>query len=155
MTYSNASARSDFVDDVIVRSNCKVFNYLLNKFDISWQPFDAAFCSEKGARGKVFRIVFNIDDKPNFALSQLVVGAGIVVVKPQLEGVWIGMRVFSTPEPCLPGQPNWTAFVPQPFPDNVSDIQYFRNWRTFQARSCYYIILTHRESIADMLNGWH
>jgi hypothetical protein len=62
--------------------------------------------SEDGEGGNVFAVVFNMEDKTIFGLSRMTIGSGIVIVKPQLEGEWAGIRIVSTPEPWLPVQPN-------------------------------------------------
>jgi len=66
-------------------------------------------------------VLFKREDHTNFNLSPVVVGGGIIVIKPQLEGEWAGMRVVWSPEPCLPNNANWEPFVPNPIPDTVSD----------------------------------
>ena len=43
--------------------------------------------------GNVFGILFKMDDRGNFAMSPIVVGGGIIVINPQLEGEWAGMRL--------------------------------------------------------------
>jgi hypothetical protein len=77
-------------------------------------------CSEAGEGGNVFAVIFNTEDKTIFGLSRMAIGSGIVIVKPQLEGEWAGIRIVSTPEPCLPGRQNWSGFFPDPFPESVS-----------------------------------
>lgn len=75
--------------------------------------------SEQGPTGYVFGVVFPTELKNNFLLSPITVGAGTMVIKPQLIGEWAGMRLVSTLEPLLPFQTNWSEFIPTPFPDNV------------------------------------
>ena len=41
----------------------------------------------------MFGIIFKMDDRGNFAMSPIVVGGGIIVINPQLEGEWAGMRL--------------------------------------------------------------
>jgi len=49
------------------------------------------FFSEKGNNtGDVFAVLFNPDDRQRFQLSNMEIGQGIVVVKPQPEGEWHG-----------------------------------------------------------------
>lgn len=53
-------------------------------------------------------------------------GLGITIFKPCLEGEWNGMKVFTTPEPCLDCELNWKEFVPNPLPETVSFIVHVR-----------------------------
>jgi hypothetical protein len=75
---------------------------------------------ENGTSGTVFSLLFGPHDKDNFALSSIIIGQGIVIIKPSLEGEWIGMRVVSSPEPTLLNEPNWNMFIPGPFLETVS-----------------------------------
>jgi hypothetical protein len=75
---------------------------------------------EEGDSGDVFGLLYNANDRNNFALSPIAVGGGIIIINPQLEGEWAGMRMVWSPEPCLPTPVNWQSFVPNPFPDTVS-----------------------------------
>jgi len=70
--------------------------------------------------GDVSAVLFNADYRQRFQLSNIVIGQGIIVVKPQLEGEWRGIQIVHTPEPCLPGDTNWRPFLSSPFPDRVS-----------------------------------
>ena len=69
----------------------------------------------------MFGLIFLLNDKENFQLSNLRIGCGIAVVNPQLEGEWAGMRVLWTPEPCLRGPENWEKHIPSPLPESVSN----------------------------------
>lgn len=84
--------------------------------------------SERGESGNVFGLIFNGNsgDREHFALSRLVIGRGLLVVKPQLEGMWCNMPVVWSPDPCLESPTNWSAFVPTPFPESVGKV--FRNF---------------------------
>jgi len=78
-------------------------------------------CSEEGDQtADVFAVLFHPDDRQRFLLSNIEIGQGVIVVKPQLEGEWRGLRLLHTAEPCLPGNVNWIPFLPIPFPDRVS-----------------------------------
>jgi hypothetical protein len=70
--------------------------------------------------GTVFGLLFATNDKEKFALSEIVMGEGLIVIKPVLEGEWFGMRVLSSPEPSLTEVPSWDRYLPLPFPDTVS-----------------------------------
>jgi len=61
-----------------------------------------------------------MEDKTNFAISILSVAQGVTVVRPQLEGEWMGIRILRTLEPLLEASENWHEFMPMPFPETVS-----------------------------------
>ena len=68
----------------------------------------------------MFALLYLNEDKDNVILSPTAVGKAITIVNPQLEGEWLGLRVIHSAEPCLPGDVEWEAFVPAPFPELVS-----------------------------------
>ena len=76
-------------------------------------------CRENGTLGTVFGLLFGQHDKDNFALSSIIIGQGIVVIKSSLEGEWVGMWVVLTPEPCISDEHNWHMHIPAPFPETV------------------------------------
>ena len=76
--------------------------------------------SSSGETGEVFALVFHFADKESFALSPILMGQGITIVRPQIEGTWAGMTVVWSPEPCLPGPINWSPWLAIPIPDTVS-----------------------------------
>ena len=63
--------------------------------------------------------MFAQSDKDNFSLSSITVGEGIAIIKPVLEGEWAGIKIFTSPEPCLRIDTDWTPFLPAPFPETV------------------------------------
>jgi hypothetical protein len=73
----------------------------------------------------VFGLLFGTGGKDNFSLSAISLGHGIVILKPCLEGEWVGMKVISTPEPCLSCEESWAPFIPSPFPELVSTSKHF------------------------------
>lgn len=80
--------------------------------------------SESGECGNVFAVLFhnNAGDRQKFALSQSVVGQGIQIVKPQLEGMWSNMCIIWSTDPMLPSDVNRSGFVPKPFPESVRTV---------------------------------
>ena len=77
--------------------------------------------SENGPTGDVFAVIFGQDDKDKdtFLLSNVVIGTGSFIVKPSLEGEWMGMRLLKTGEPFLPAAFVNQPFLPKVFPSTV------------------------------------
>lgn len=69
--------------------------------------------------GIVFAVIFENGARETFAMSTVVIGEGVMVVKPLLEGEWNGIRIFSTQEPCLSIVRKWKPFIPMPMPETV------------------------------------
>jgi hypothetical protein len=76
---------------------------------------------ENGETGDVFGVVIPNEQRALFDLSVVSVGYGVTIVKPQLHGEWVDIPLVTTSEPLLPGEVNWSPFIPVPFPDSVSD----------------------------------
>lgn len=69
----------------------------------------------------MFGLLFGAKDADNFKLSLNVrVGLGIIILKPRLEGEWMGMKLVSTPEPCVIDVANWQHYIPESLPETVS-----------------------------------
>jgi hypothetical protein len=71
---------------------------------------------ESGETGDVFVHLYhsNPSDEERFALSQFIIGKGVIVVKSQLQGEWHNMPIIWSPEPCLDSKINWDAYLPTP-----------------------------------------
>jgi hypothetical protein len=41
-------------------------------------------------------------------------------IKPVLVGEWFGIKILTSPEPCLECGANWMPFMPPPLPETVS-----------------------------------
>lgn len=76
--------------------------------------------SENDTTGKVYALLFQPADKLLFQLSAMVIGHGLLIVKPQLDGVWAGLKIFTSSEPCLINAPNMELHLQYPFPDKVT-----------------------------------
>jgi hypothetical protein len=102
---------------------------------------------ESGETGDVFALLYhtNPGDKERFALSQFVIGKGVTIVKPQLEGEWHNMPIIWSPEPCLDSSTNWDAFLPTPFPELVSHIF---NSPIYYASYCMHAVFNDRSPYA-------
>ena len=74
---------------------------------------------ENGGTGDIFTIVFGDQAKHLFSLSAISVGAGVIIIKPQLEGYWCQLPLITSGEPLLPGETNWERTPAVTFPDNV------------------------------------
>ena len=75
---------------------------------------------EHSAGGNVFAVIFLEGDRQMFGISPISVGAGVVVVQPQMEGEWRDISVVRTPEPLLPCMGNYMPYMPSPLPESVS-----------------------------------
>lgn len=76
-------------------------------------------CSESGETKEMFAVIFGVDEKENFLLSKLRIGEGNMVLKPQLEGEWLGLHILSTGEPLLTSMALHLEFRPTTFPSSV------------------------------------
>jgi hypothetical protein len=56
-----------------------------------------------------------------FKQSSIILGQGIIILNPLLEGEWGGSVIVSSPEPCVPRDADWSPNIPDPFPESVSD----------------------------------
>lgn len=68
----------------------------------------------------MFAVLFQSEDKETFALSRVSVGEAAMILKPRLQGEWMGMRILRTSEPMLKTEFVNRPFVPKPFPTAVS-----------------------------------
>jgi hypothetical protein len=68
----------------------------------------------------VFCVLFEIADKNNFLLSNFSIGSGITMINPVMEGEWAGIHVLRSSSPCISGPANDIPYVPDPFPNTVS-----------------------------------
>ena len=74
---------------------------------------------ENDNTGIVFGIIFGARNKDKFALSNMIVGESILILKPCLDGKWAYIRTFTSSEPSLLSEPNRIDFIPSPFPKSV------------------------------------
>lgn len=76
--------------------------------------------SEDGTGGDVFCLMFEIADKHNFLLPKFVIGSGITIINPVMEGDWAGITTLRSASPCISGPVNNSCHIPVPFPNSVS-----------------------------------
>ena len=110
---------SGSIDDLLIDAVTQPYCSILPILSIT-TSLSCVFSEHGDNTGDVFAVLFNADDRQRFQISNIVIGQGIIIIKPQLEGEWRGIQIVHTPEPCLPGDTNWMPFLPTPFPDRVS-----------------------------------
>lgn len=75
---------------------------------------------ETGSTGTVFALLFDKTQTVMFQQSPVVIGQGLQILNPVLEGEWAGGVIVSSPEPCLARDADWSTYVPDPLPQSVS-----------------------------------
>ena len=51
--------------------------------------------------------------------AKVTVGEDITILKPVLEGEWVGIKIYTSPKPCIQIATDYTPFLPVPFPETV------------------------------------
>ena len=52
---------------------------------------------ENNSSGNIFGVIFGACDKDKFAMSNIIIGEGVLIIKPCLEGERADIRIFTAP----------------------------------------------------------